>query len=175
VLTITGIVLTFRYLPDVSGVSSVYAGAAGLGHRSRLSARSIHQFSSVVFLPAVGALAIASIGLFFVRRDRAPIALSLLAGVVALVATLTGFLLPWDQLALGAVTVGTNFRGYTKILDNSHAVRYVLIGSRTTSVRTFTRVYWLHAVVVPVVIVGLLIALALTTRRASKLRGASEE
>ena len=174
-LTITGIVLTFRYLPDVTGVSSVYAGAAGMGHRSRLSARSIHQFSSALFLPAVGALAIASIGLFFVRRDRAPIALSLLAGVVALVATLTGFLLPWDQLGLWAVTVGTNMRGYTPMLDHSHQVRYVLIGSSTTSVGTFTRVYWLHAVVMPVVIVGLLLAVVLTTRRASKLRAAPEE
>ena len=175
VLTITGIVLTFRYLPDVSGASSVYAGTAGLGHRSRLSARSIHQFSSALFLPAVGTLAIASIGLFFVRRDRAPIALSLIAGVVALVATLTGFLLPWDQLSLGAVRVGTNFRGYTKMLDHSHTVRYVLIGSSTTSVRTFTRVYWLHALVLPVVLVASLIAVVRTTRHASKFRGASEE
>ena len=175
VLTLTGIALTFRYRPDVTGVSSVYAGAAGLGHRSSLSARSVHQLASAVFLPAVGALAIASIGLSLVRRNRAPIALSPLAGVAALVATLTGFLLPWDQLGLWAVTVGTNFRGYTSILDNKHQVRYVLIGSSATPVATFSREYWLHAVLVPVVIAGLLIALAISTLRASKLTGASEE
>jgi quinol-cytochrome oxidoreductase complex cytochrome b subunit len=175
VLIVTGIVLTFRYLPDVSGASSVYAGAAGFGHRSRLSARSIHQFSSALFLPAVGALAISSIGLFFVRRNRAPIALSFLAGVVALVATITGFLLPWDQIALGAVTVGGNVRGYTRILDHDHNVKYVLIGARSTSISTFARVYWLHALLLPLVIIGLLVALAFTTRRAARVRAAPVE
>jgi quinol-cytochrome oxidoreductase complex cytochrome b subunit len=172
VLAATGIALTFRYRPDVS---SAYADAAGLTRRSRLSARSVHQLASALFLPAVGALVIASIGLFFARRDRAPIALSILAGVGALVATITGFVLPWDQLALRAVKVGTDIHGYTPILDHSHKVTYVLIGARTTAVATFARVYWLHAVVVPVVIAGLVIALVFTTRRASKLRGTAEE
>lgn len=172
VLIATGIALTFRYEPDVT---DAYANVGSLEHRSLLTARSVHQVASTLFVAAVGVLAIASIGLFLVRRNRAPIALSLLAGMSALLAAFTGYLLPWDQLGLWAVTVGTNMRGYTSILDNNHKVRYVLFGSRTTTAATLGHEYWLHAVAVPVVIVGVVAALLFATRRASKLRSAAEE
>jgi len=65
VLVVTGVTLSFRYRPDVSGA---YADVADLEQRSILSARSAHRLASALFLPAVGCLAIASIGLFLSRR-----------------------------------------------------------------------------------------------------------
>ena len=51
-------------------------------------------------------------------------------GVLLLVFTMllsfTGYLLPWDQLALWAVTVGTNMMGYTPVFGSQ--VRFVLLG-----------------------------------------------
>ena len=51
-------------------------------------------------------------------------------GVILLTLTLllsfTGYLLPWDQLALWAVTVGTNMMGYTPVFGSQ--VRFVLLG-----------------------------------------------
>ena len=51
-------------------------------------------------------------------------------GVILLTLTLllsfTGYLLPWDQLALWAVTVGTNMMGYTPVFGTE--VRFVLLG-----------------------------------------------
>ena len=51
-------------------------------------------------------------------------------GVILLTLTLllsfTGYLLPWDQLALWAVTVGTNMMGYTPVFGEE--VRFVLLG-----------------------------------------------
>ena len=51
-------------------------------------------------------------------------------GIVLLLLTLllsfTGYLLPWDQLSLWAVTVGTNMAGYTPVFGNQ--VRFVLLG-----------------------------------------------
>ena len=51
-------------------------------------------------------------------------------GVILLTLTLllsfTGYLLPWDQLALWAVTVGTNMMGYTPVFGTQ--VRFVLLG-----------------------------------------------
>ena len=48
-------------------------------------------------------------------------------GVILLTLTLllsfTGYLLPWDQLALWAVTVGTNMMGYTPVFGNAGALR----------------------------------------------------
>ena len=53
-------------------------------------------------------------------------------GVILLLLTLllsfTGYLLPWDQLALWAVTVGTNMMGYTPVFGDQ--VRFVLLGWR---------------------------------------------
>src|SRR5581483_9616106 len=60
-------------------------------------------------------------------------------GVVLLLLTLllsfTGYLLPWDQLALWAVTVGTNMMGYTPVFG------------------TLLRWYVLHVLMLPFVIV----------------------
>src|SRR6202044_382880 len=54
-------------------------------------------------------------------------------GVILLTLTLllsfTGYLLPWDQLALWAVTVGTNMMGYTPVFGSQ--VNFVLIGGST--------------------------------------------
>ena len=53
-------------------------------------------------------------------------------GVILLTLTLllsfTGYLLPWDQLSLWAVAVGTNMMGYTPVFGNQ--VRFVLLGRR---------------------------------------------
>jgi quinol-cytochrome oxidoreductase complex cytochrome b subunit len=46
--------------------------------------------------------------------------------VATLLASFTGFLLPWDQLALWAVTVGSDLQGYTALFDP--VVRFGLIG-----------------------------------------------
>jgi len=163
VMIVTGIALVFRYRPSVT---RPYASVTGLETRSPVSWRGVHRLAAELFVPAVGALAIASIGLFLARRDRAPIVLSLLAGLGALTAVFTGYLLPWDQLSLWAVTVGTDMRGYTPILRN-HDVKYVILGSREIDVATFNRWFWIHTVVVPLVIVAVLIALVMTARRSS--------
>jgi quinol-cytochrome oxidoreductase complex cytochrome b subunit len=136
----------------------------GLEPRSRISLRGVHRLAATLFVPAVGALAIASIGFFLARRNRAPIALPLLAGAATLAAAFTGYLLPWDQLALWAVTVGADMRGYGPILRH-HEVKYVILGSREIDIATFSRWFWTHTVVLPVVIVAILIALARTVRR----------
>ena len=90
--------------------------------------------------------------------------LPVLAAALAVVAGVTGYLLPWDQLAVRSTTIGVNIRGYGSILRGNR-VQYVLVGVRTISTATFSRWYWLHAVVVPVVIVAVLVGFAITTRR----------
>ena len=162
VLIATGIALTFRYRPTVT---DAYANVGGGGSHSFFTARRAHQVASTLFLVAVGALAIASIGLFLIRHARARIAIPLAAGFSALVASFTGFLLPWDQLSLRAVVVGTNMQGYRPILSRNSKVNYVLFGNRTTSAATLSREYWLHALAIPLVIVSLLIALLWAARR----------
>ena len=72
-------------------------------------------------------------------------------GVVMFLTTLflsfTGYLLPWDQLAFWAVTVGTNIASSIPIIGPD--VRELLIGGRTIEQATLIRFYVLHVVVLP--------------------------
>ena len=72
-------------------------------------------------------------------------------GVVMLLHTLflsfTGYLLPWDQLAFWAVTVGTNIA--SSIPGIGPSVRELLIGGRTIEQATLIRFYVLHVVFLP--------------------------
>ena len=63
----------------------------------------------------------------------------------------TGYLLPWDQLALWAVTVGTNMMGYTPVFGDQ--VRFVLLGGAEIGTDTLLRWYVLHVLMLPFVAV----------------------
>ena len=62
----------------------------------------------------------------------------------------TGYLLPWDQLALWAVTVGTNMMGFTPVFGQE--VRFVLLGGAEIGSETLLRWYVLHVVFLPFIL-----------------------
>jgi quinol-cytochrome oxidoreductase complex cytochrome b subunit len=72
-------------------------------------------------------------------------------GVAMLLVTLflsfTGYLLPWDQLAFWAVTVGTNIAAAIPWIGGT--VRELLIGGREIDQATLIRFYALHCIVLP--------------------------
>jgi quinol-cytochrome oxidoreductase complex cytochrome b subunit len=72
-------------------------------------------------------------------------------GVAMLLLTLflsfTGYLLPWDQLAFWAVTVGTNIAA--SIPGLGPAIRELLIGGRNIDQPTLIRFYVLHVILLP--------------------------
>jgi quinol-cytochrome oxidoreductase complex cytochrome b subunit len=72
-------------------------------------------------------------------------------GVVMLLLTLflsfTGYLLPWDQLAFWAVTVGTNIASSIPVVGPT--VRELLIGGRAIDQPTLIRFYVMHCIVLP--------------------------
>jgi cytochrome b-561 len=72
-------------------------------------------------------------------------------GVAMLLATLllsfTGYLLPWDQLAYWAVTVGTNIASSIPLVGPT--VREMLLGGRSIDQPTLIRFYVLHVLVLP--------------------------
>ncbi|RPJ69258.1 MAG: cytochrome B6, partial [Acidobacteria bacterium] len=72
-------------------------------------------------------------------------------GVAMLLLTLflsfTGYLLPWDQLAFWAVTVGTNIASSIPLAGAK--VRELLIGGREIEQATLIRFYVLHVIVLP--------------------------
>jgi cytochrome b-561 len=74
-----------------------------------------------------------------------------LMGVLMLLLTLflsfTGYLLPWDQLAYWAVTVGTNIASSIPVVGPK--VRELLLGGRAIDQPTLIRFYAMHCIVLP--------------------------
>ena len=92
-------------------------------------------------------------------------------GVVLLVLTLllsfTGYLLPWDQLAIWAITVGSNMAraspgagnegplsgllkiGDVRLVHSGDDARFALLGGRFVGESTLLRFYVLHCMAIP--------------------------
>src|SRR5512138_4008944 len=72
-------------------------------------------------------------------------------GVVMFLATLflsfTGYLLPWDQLAYWAITVGTNIASSVPFVGPK--IRELLLGGRVIEQATLIRFYTLHVIFLP--------------------------
>ena len=89
------------------------------------------------------------------RRLQAAAEFNWVIGVILLTLTLllsfTGYLLPWDQLSLWAVTVGTNMMGYTPVFGDQ--VKFVLLGGKEIGNETLLRWYVLHVLMFPFIIV----------------------
>ncbi|MDH3607316.1 MAG: cytochrome b N-terminal domain-containing protein, partial [Acidimicrobiia bacterium] len=65
----------------------------------------------------------------------------------------TGYLLPWDQLAFWAVTVGTSMAAWVPFIGDE--VKELLLGGPTVGSATLLRFYVLHVAVLPAALVGL--------------------
>ncbi len=61
----------------------------------------------------------------------------------------TGYLLPWDQLSIWAVTVGTNMAGATPFIGDQ--TRFLLIGGYDLGDNALIRWYTLHVIALPLV------------------------
>jgi quinol-cytochrome oxidoreductase complex cytochrome b subunit len=151
ILTVTGIFLMFFYRPaaanawgDIKSLqTSVTFG---------LLVRNMHRWAAHLMVLSVF-LHMARV--FYHGAYKPPREFNWVIGVVLLTLTLllsfTGYLLPWDQLALWAVTVGTNMMGYTPVFGSQ--VRFVLLGGAEISSATLLRWYVLHVLLLPFVIV----------------------
>jgi quinol-cytochrome oxidoreductase complex cytochrome b subunit len=114
--------------------------------------RNIHRWAAhlmviVVFLHLLR--------VFYAGAYKAPRQFNWLLGVALLIFTLlfsfTGYLLPWDQLAYWAVTVGTSIAGYVPFLGDK--VQQVLLGGSEIGSETLIRFYVLHIYVLPTALI----------------------
>ncbi len=150
-LTVTGIFLMFFYRPTAS---AAYADMETL--RSAVTfgllVRNMHRWGAHLMVLSVF-LHMARV--FYHGAYKSPREFNWVIGVILLTLTLllsfTGYLLPWDQLALWAVTVGTNMMGFTPVFGNE--VRFVLLGGVEIGSDTLLRWYVLHVLMLPFVTV----------------------
>ena len=149
VLTITGVYLMFFYVPSATLAytnildiqSSVTFG---------LLTRNIHRWAAhlMVFFVFLHMMRV-----FYHGAYKPPREFNWVVGVVLLFLTImlsfTGYLLPWDQIAYWAITIGTNMGGYAPLLNTP--VNRLLLGGLEVGQNTLLRFYVLHIMVFPLV------------------------
>jgi len=153
-LVVSGIYLMFFYVPspgnaygDMQNIQTQVAFGQYI--------RNVHRWSAHLMVIAVAAH---MAKVFYRGAYKPPREFNWVLGVILLVLTLllsfTGYLLPWDQLAYWAVTVGTSMAGYVPLIGDS--VKQILLGGPTVGSATLLRFYVLHIAVLPLLLTGVL-------------------
>ena len=154
-LTVTGIYLMFFYRPSADiGGAQAYGDMLAIRNNVFFGdlVRNIHRWSAHLMVFSV-TLHMARV--FYTGAYKPPREFNWVVGVILLFLTLglsfTGYLLPWDQLSIWAVTVGTNLAGYSPLIANQ--VRFLLLGGLEVGPNTLLRWYVLHVLALPFVLV----------------------
>ena len=146
-LTVTGVMLMFYYVPSVV---RAYSDVAALNTNVRFGMliRNLHRWMAHAMVITV---LLHMMRVFYMGAYKPPREFNWVVGVILLVLTLllsfTGYLLPWDQLALWAITVGTNIAGSAPVLGGQ--TRFVLIGGFEVGPNALIRFYTLHVIGLP--------------------------
>lgn len=165
ILCVTGVLLMVYYNPttglaydNVRDISFVVAAGKYM--------RNIHRWSAhgMVFVVLLHMVRVFYTGSY--KRGRGfnwMIGMALLA--ITLMLSYTGYLLPWDQLAYWAVTIGANIAaspreltdalGLTQYFDIGALQKQLLIGGNTVGQEALTRFYLLHVMVLPIALITL--------------------
>ena len=166
--TVTGVLLMFYYRPTVE---YAYVDIQGLrAHVTLGLLREIHRWGAHAKVIAIW---LHMLRVFLTGSYKPPREFNWGVGVVLLVLTLllsfTGYLLPWDQLAIWAITVGSNMARATPFAGNEgpgaallqvggvplvHAgsdARFGLLAGTFVGPNALLRFYVLHCIFIPLV------------------------
>ncbi len=154
VLFVSGMYLMFFYVP---AVRDAYFDM----HEIRTSVafgqfmRNVHRWAAHLMVVVVF---LHMLRVFYSGAYKPPRQFNWVLGIGLLLLTLalsfTGYLLPWDQLALWAITVGTNVAGNAPVLGAEF--REVLLGAPDVGGAALLRFYVLHIYVLPSLVILLL-------------------
>ncbi|MHC5010812.1 MAG: cytochrome b N-terminal domain-containing protein [Planctomycetota bacterium] len=159
VLCGTGIVLLFLYVPSVErAYGSVKDLEYVVAHGAWL--RGTHRIAAHLMVIAVVLHLVRVFLTGAYKKEGAPGAtrpVNWCVGIGLLLCTLglsfTGYLLPWDQLAYWAVTVGTRIAGAVPLVGEQ--IRQLLLGGTQIGQPTLLRFYSLHCFVLPAITIAL--------------------
>ena len=154
----TGILLMFYYVPSTSQAYDrmkdlQFVVSAGL------VVRNMHRWAAHLMVLFV---MLHLCRVFFTGAYKRPREFNWVLGVGLFLATLglsfTGYLLPWDQLAFWAITVGTNIAAYAPIVGPK--LKFLMLGGNVVGQEALIRFYALHVIVLPA-IAGLMVMIHL--------------
>jgi len=164
VTVVTGVALMFYYRPTAE-YAYVDMKALDFDVPFGMFIRNMHRWSAhamVIFVM------LHMFRVFMTGSYKPPREFNWVVGVFLLTLTLglsfTGYLLPWDQLSMWAVTVGTNMAGATPLagaegpfseylgVTAHNDARAFIIGGTKVGEATLLRFYVLHCVALPIAI-----------------------
>lgn len=161
VLTVTGIILMFHYVPSAAigpdGFPDAYSRMLNL--RSNIFwgdfMRNMHRWAAHAMVAFV-ALHMLRVYLTGAHRGGREFnwVIGCILGLLTVFLSYTGYLLPWDQLAYWGVKVGTEI---ARLAPGGDIIRGVLLGDTDVSGEALLRFYVLHVAVLPATM-GILIA-----------------
>ena len=151
ILTVTGVYLMLFYVPSAQ---LAYSNILEIQSQVTfgLLTRNIHRWGAhlMVFFVFLHMMRV-----FYHGAYKPPREFNWVVGVVLLFLTImlsfTGYLLPWDQLAIWAVTVGTSLAGYSPFIAKQ--ANFLLLGGVVVGPDTLLRWYVLHVLALPFVLV----------------------
>jgi quinol-cytochrome oxidoreductase complex cytochrome b subunit len=161
----TGILLMVYYAPSTELAYQSIKDIHYVVPTGRLI-RNIHRWGAHLM---VGIVLLHMCRVFYASGYKAPREFNWVLGMALFVVTLalsfTGYLLPWDQLAYWAVTIGANIAaspreltdvlGITAWFDPGGISKTLLLGANEVGQDALIRFYLLHVIVLPLVLVML--------------------
>jgi len=166
VAAVTGILLMIYYTPSIDLAYQSVKDIHYVVPTGRLI-RNLHRWSAHVMVITV---ILHAVRVFFTASYKEPREFNWLVGLGLLVVTLglsfTGYLLPWDQLAYWAATIGSNIASSPRELTNALDItawcdpgglsKQLLLGSDEVGQPALLRFYFLHVIILPIVLVWLI-------------------
>jgi len=153
ILSVTGVLLMFYYVPSTTQAYDRMLdlrGSVAFG----VFLRNMHRWSAHGMVAAVF---LHMCRVFFTGSYKKPREFNWVLGVglflLTLFSSFTGYLLPWDQLAFWAITVGTAIAGYAPVVGEQ--MRFLLLGDSSVGQEALLRFYVLHVAVLPLVMTGM--------------------
>jgi quinol-cytochrome oxidoreductase complex cytochrome b subunit len=154
-LTITGIYLMFFYRPAAElGAAVAYKDMQAIRTSVFFGdlVRNIHRWGAHLMVFSV-TLHMARV--FYTGAYKPPREFNWVVGVILLFLTLglsfTGYLLPWDQLSIWAVTIAEGISGNSPLVGQQ--AKFILLGGLQVGPETLLRWYVLHVLALPFVLV----------------------
>ncbi|MEE8311856.1 MAG: cytochrome b N-terminal domain-containing protein [Candidatus Binatia bacterium] len=165
ILLVTGVLLMVYYTPSTLLAYDSMKDIHFVVPTGRLI-RNIHRWAAHLM---VGGVMLHMCRVFYTASYKPPREFNWIIGMGLFVCTLalsfTGYLLPWDQLAFWAITIGANIAaspseltdalGITEYFDPGGFQKRLLLGSSEVGQDALTRFYLLHVMVLPIVLVML--------------------
>ncbi len=149
VLTVTGLYLMFFYIPSVDrAYQDIIAIENSVAFGSLV--RNMHRWGAHLMVLTVF---LHMMRVFYHGAYKPPREWNWAVGTFLLFCTLwlsfTGYLLPWDQIAFWAVTVGTQMAAYAPLIPTESNL--ILLGSVEVSQETLIRFYVFHVIAFPLI------------------------